>query len=69
MSVKFKLNKSGMRKLEKQLKKDVMNNVDHQLRTSSYEYTCPNCKKLTNVKVGSNTCHFCGQNIEVTLDL
>lgn len=59
--------KSDMRKFMKDLESSVVKDIKDQMASISYDYTCPNCNHAISVRVGNNTCSYCGQEILVNL--
>lgn len=66
MSKKYNLaKKSDMRKLVKDLEKEVKRTAEKAVKRDGFEYTCPNCGRSTKVRPGNNRCSHCRQAIHV----
>lgn len=57
--------KSDMNKFMKDLESEVMKEAKSTINTSTHQIECPACNRNISVRVGKNTCRFCGQKITV----
>ena len=69
MGKEFNLgSKSDMRKLERQLKDDILGDAKSQVEAEGFEIECPHCHKTAIFHSGQNTCLHCGETITVEID-
>lgn len=56
---------SDMRRFMKDLESSVMSEAKKAANSMNHDYTCPTCNHDITVRVGFNSCPYCGQEIEV----
>lgn len=56
----FKMNKQGMKDLEKEVQKNLANGA-------SFSLDCPECRKTYDADIGKNKCPYCGKVTELSL--
>lgn len=59
------MSKSDMRRFAKDLERSVMDEARKVANSMDHDYTCPTCNHDITVRVGFNSCPYCGQEIEV----
>lgn len=70
MSKKYNLSsKSDMRRFERDLKKSVMDSARQAVQKETYNVTCPHCNRTVKVHAGNNRCSYCGNTIDLTLNI
>lgn len=61
--------KSDIRRMERDLKARAMQDVEEAFNSQRYDITCPGCKNTVSAKPGISFCPFCGEEINLTLDI
>ena len=59
---------SDMRRLQRDLEKDVKRQVVNAAQQLSYHISCPNCGATFQASPGLNRCPQCGKSIDLDLD-
>lgn len=61
MASKYNISKaSDMRRLERDLKKAVINEAMNQIENQEFSAKCPQCGREIHIHTGRNFCSFCG---------
>lgn len=60
---------SDMRKFTKDLEKSILNSARNSASQSTYEITCPHCKRTFAAHSGLNKCSFCGKDVDLKLNI
>lgn len=58
------LNKSDMRRFQRDFEREVRRETEKVIRNLTYECVCPNCGRKITMKAGSKIC-TCGQRIVI----
>ena len=61
--------KSDMRKFSRDLEKQILDNVEKEIKKTGIEIECPNCKKKFKAKGGKNTCPHCKKVIDLDINM
>lgn len=61
--------KSGMRRFERDLRKDIVKQTESILRKKPVQVECPHCHQPIKIHAGSNVCPFCKQLVRLNLDI
>ena len=61
--------KSDMRRLIRDMQKDVKKAVAKEARSTSYTVNCPHCLKKIKLKPGQNHCPYCQNFIRLNIQL
>lgn len=70
MARKYNLGKrSDMRRFERDLRNDVMEQARTAVLNKPVSIDCPNCHRPISVHAGSNVCPFCKQLVELNLNI
>lgn len=70
MSKSYRLGKkSDLRRMERDLEARIMQNFNEEFNSKRYDITCPGCKNIVSAKPGTSFCPFCGEEIDLTLDI
>ena len=70
MSKSYRLgNKSDLRRMERDLEARIMQNFNEEINSKRYDVACPGCKNIVSAKPGISFCPFCGEEIDLTLDV
>ena len=70
MSMKYDISKkSDMRKFRNDLEKQILDNVEKEIKKSGIEIECPNCNKKFKAKDGKTTCPHCKKVIDLDINM
>lgn len=57
-----------VKKLMRDIEAAVKKEAKKQLSSEAHEVECPNCGKIIKMKAGKNTCPYCKNEINLTLN-
>lgn len=70
MTKKYNLGStSDMRRFTRDLENQISASVENHLYSQTYDVTCPHCNRKISVPVGKSRCPFCGNDIDLNLNI
>jgi len=65
-SIKFSFDSN---KFKRDLEKAMKSETSNALQNRYYDVTCPHCKREFETKPGSHSCPYCGQVVNLKLNI